>query len=188
MAQESAFILLSLTRRKRAKPLIRFEKSSRFFEIAAVFELGMEPGAGVTFLSMSTSDDTMTNAASAAGTRSCADRARRPCRSRHRRRHDRSNQCSGQVRRLGLGRPVPEFEPPAGQRPVGVTVRCQILQCGVDRTGRTLLSPIRLATSWRGGIDGCGVRPRGGLGLDLGPACRGRGSRSLGRAADRWST
>jgi hypothetical protein len=61
MAHESAFALLSSTRQTRAKPLIPFEKFSRFFGIAAVLELGAEPGAGVNFLSMSTSDGTMTS-------------------------------------------------------------------------------------------------------------------------------
>ena len=61
MARVSAFTLLSSTRQTRAKPLIPLEEFSRFFGMATVFELGKEPGAGVTFLSMSTSDETMTS-------------------------------------------------------------------------------------------------------------------------------
>ena len=61
MARESALILLSSMRQTFAKPLIPFEKFSRFFGMATVFELGKEPGAGVTFLSMTTSDETMTS-------------------------------------------------------------------------------------------------------------------------------
>ena len=59
MARVSAFTLPSSTRQKRAKPLIPLEEFSRFFGMVTVFELGKEPGAGVTFLSISTSDEAL---------------------------------------------------------------------------------------------------------------------------------
>ena len=48
--RSSAFTLLSSTRQTRAKPLIPLEEFSRFFGMATVFELGIEPGAGRNLL------------------------------------------------------------------------------------------------------------------------------------------
>jgi hypothetical protein len=48
MPQASAFTLLSSTRQTREKPLTPIEQFSRFFGMATVFELGKEPGAGVS--------------------------------------------------------------------------------------------------------------------------------------------
>ena len=61
MAQDSAFTCCPQCDKRSRNPSFLFKIFSRFFGIVPVLELGIEPGAGVTFLSMSTSDDTMTS-------------------------------------------------------------------------------------------------------------------------------
>ena len=55
MAQDSAFTLLSSTRQTARNPSFLLKNSQDSFGTATVFELGIEPGAGVIFLSMTTS-------------------------------------------------------------------------------------------------------------------------------------